>query len=93
MSKIKLIPMLKLLIAIFLCLQAGLVFAADETAAPLNLTTHPLAIVNVFIFIIAYILVMLEEYTRMRKSKPVLLCAGIIWASIAVLYMGVISLR
>ncbi len=88
MSKIKLIPMLKLLIAIFLCLQAGLVFAADETAAPLNLTTHPLAIINVFIFIIAYILVMLEEYTRMRKSKPVLLCAGIIWASIAVLYMG-----
>jgi len=80
--------MLKILITVFLCLQAGLVFAADESAAPLNLTTHPLAIINVILFIIAYILVMLEEYTHMRKSKPVLLCAGIIWASIAALYMG-----
>lgn len=80
--------MLKLFITIFLCLPAGLAFAADEVASPLNLTTHPLAIINVVIFLIAYILVMLEEYTHMRKSKPVLLCAGIIWASIALLYMG-----
>ncbi|MGR5453326.1 sodium:proton antiporter NhaD [Vibrio alfacsensis] len=30
-------------------------------------------------FTIAYILVMLEEYLQMRKSKPVLLAAGLIW--------------
>lgn len=80
--------MLKLLVIIFLCLQPGLVLAADESATPLNLIAHPLAIINIVLFIIAYTLVMLEEYTRMRKSKPVLLCAGIIWASIALLYMG-----
>jgi len=35
------------------------------------------------IFIIAYALVMAEEFTHLRKSKPVILAAGLIWALIA----------
>lgn len=35
------------------------------------------------IFIIAYIAVMTEEFTHVRKSKPVILAAGIIWAHVA----------
>ena len=54
----------------------------------LNYVFHPLAIFCLILFSIAYILVMAEEYTKMRKSKPVLLCAGIIWGSIAYLYTG-----
>ncbi len=34
------------------------------------------------VFIISYLLVLLEEHTHMRKSKPVLLGAGIIWLTI-----------
>lgn len=55
---------------------------------PLNLVNHPLAILCLILFGIAYILVMTEEYTSMRKSKPVLLCAGLIWGIVAFLYMG-----
>jgi Na+/H+ antiporter NhaD/arsenite permease-like protein len=38
------------------------------------------------IFIIAYMLVIFEESTHMRKSKPVLVAAGLIWALIGLAY-------
>ena len=38
------------------------------------------------IFVVAYILVILEETTQLRKSKPVLLAAGLIWALIGMAY-------
>jgi len=61
-------------------------FAASEHQETLNLTTHPFGYAALVIFVIAYIFVMAEEYTHMRKSKPVLLAAGIIWAGIAWIY-------
>jgi len=39
---------------------------------------------SVIIFIIAYLLVMVEEYTKFRKSKPVILAAGLLWLLVAV---------
>jgi len=45
-------------------------------------TSEPWAIFCVIIFILSYLLVMTEESTQLRKSKPVLLAAGIIWAVI-----------
>ncbi|CAH0535095.1 Na(+)/H(+) antiporter NhaD [Vibrio stylophorae] len=39
-----------------------------------------------FLFITAYIFVMGEEYFDMRKSKPVLLAAGLIWLLVGALY-------
>ncbi len=35
------------------------------------------------LFILAYLLVIAEEYTHLRKSKPVVLAAGLIWALLA----------
>lgn len=35
------------------------------------------------LFAVAYLLVVLEEFTHMRKSKPVMLAAGLIWLLIA----------
>jgi Na+/H+ antiporter NhaD/arsenite permease-like protein len=49
----------------------------------INLTDHWVGFVSLFLFVIAYILVMVEEFTHFRKSKPVILVAGIIWALIA----------
>lgn len=43
-----------------------------------------LAISIPVLFVVAYLLVMLEEVTHMRKSKPVMLAAGLIWALIAI---------
>lgn len=51
-----------------------------------DLTSHPLGIVALVIFLGAYLLVVLEETTAMRKSKPVLVAAGMIWALIGIAY-------
>jgi len=51
----------------------------------LGLTGTERGIYTVFIFLIAYGFVMTEEFTHLRKSKPVILAAGIIWAHASVL--------
>ena len=61
---------------------------AAEGEVPRNLTMHPLALACLLFFFLAYFLVVLEEWTQMRKSKPMLLCAGIIWATVAWIYTG-----
>ncbi len=52
----------------------------------IDLTTSPVGYIAIAIFITAYALVMVEEITHMRKSKPVLLAAGLIWALVAYVY-------
>jgi NhaD family Na+/H+ antiporter len=59
--------------------------SAVETAR-LDLTGHSVGLVCLGIFVIAYLFVMAEEFTHMRKSKPVILAAGIMWAMIAFTY-------
>ena len=49
----------------------------------MELLNHPVGIASLILFLIAYGFVMTEEVTNLRKSKPVLLAAGIIWAMIA----------
>ncbi|HEJ83324.1 MAG TPA: sodium:proton antiporter, partial [Desulfobacteraceae bacterium] len=61
-------------------------WAAVEGGRTLDLTGHFVGYLALIIFIAAYLLVMLEEFTHMRKSKPVLLAAGVIWALIAWVY-------
>jgi len=52
----------------------------------LDLTSHWIGFSALAIFIIAYVFVMAEEFIHLRKSKPVVLAAGIIWALIAYIY-------
>ena len=52
----------------------------------LILVEHWVGIVAVILFAIAYVLVILEEFTHIRKSKPVLLAAGLIWALVGYEY-------
>lgn len=52
----------------------------------LNLTGSIFGIVSVVIFLGAYVLVVAEEATHMRKSKPVMLAAGLIWTLIGIGY-------
>lgn len=56
-------------------------------AASLNLTAHWAGILSLIVFVAAYGLVIFEETTHMRKSKPVMMAAGIIWALIGIAYM------
>lgn len=59
---------------------------AASTGEILNLTSHWVGYLGIVVFVIAYAFVMLEEVTHMRKSKPVLLAAGIIWGLIGLIY-------
>jgi NhaD family Na+/H+ antiporter len=54
--------------------------------AALDLTSSWFGFAALAIFLIAYVLVVFEESTHMRKSKPVLMAAGLIWALIGWAY-------
>jgi len=54
----------------------------------MDLTTHWVGFTAIVLFVAAYGLVITEEFTHLRKSKPVMLAAGIIWALIAYQYAG-----
>jgi len=75
-----------LLSALALLLLSGIALATTTSGETLDLTHHPVGYWAIAIFVVAYLLVMAEEYTHLRKSKPVILAAGIIWAIIAAVY-------
>ena len=61
---------------------------ASETASRLDLTSSWVGVTSVMLFFIAYLAVMAEEFSHLRKSKPVMLAAGLIWALIAWYYQS-----
>ncbi|TAN48731.1 MAG: sodium:proton antiporter, partial [Methylococcaceae bacterium] len=70
----------------FLLLTVALLIPELTWAAEvqnLGLTGLERGIYCVLIFIISYAFVMTEEYSHLRKSKPVILAGGIIWAQVA----------
>ena len=54
-----------------------------EQAHALALTQTPLGYAALAIFVLAYVFVVLEERLHLKKSKPVMLGAGLVWALIA----------
>ncbi len=69
---------------IALLLTPTVAFAAESA----DLTSSTVGYICLAIFAIAYMLVIGEEYLHLRKSKPVLLAAGLIWILIAISYDG-----
>jgi len=69
-----------LAIILLTLLTPSLALAATQvTHEPLDLTDSALGFTAIIIFIFAYMLVMGEEYIHLRKSKPVIIAAGLIW--------------
>jgi Na+/H+ antiporter NhaD/arsenite permease-like protein len=62
---------------------SGSLFAADAVFM-MDMTASTTGCLVLCIFVIAYILVMGEELIALRKSKPMLLGAGLIWLIIAI---------
>lgn len=56
---------------------------------PHDFTTKTLSWVAVAIFVVAYIFVILEDVIHLRKSKPVIVAAGLIWIIVSILYAGI----
>ena len=54
----------------------------------INLTTSYVGFLSLAVFFFAYALVMAEEFIHLRKSKPVVISAAIIWAIIAFYFAG-----
>jgi NhaD family Na+/H+ antiporter len=80
----------KLLLLLFVTLASGtLAFASSSAGAEVDtagLTGSFFGILSVLLFVGAYFLVILEEQLHLRKSKPVLLAAGIIWILVAITF-------
>ena len=54
----------------------------------INLTTSYVGILSLIVFVMAYAVVMAEEFSHLRKSKPVIISAALIWAIIAYHFAG-----
>ena len=70
---------------ILIGLTPGLSFASSNSTT-LDLTGHWAGYTALTLFVIAYGFVMVEEFTHFRKSKPVILVAGLIWGIIGWVY-------
>ena len=74
---------LSAVIALFATLIPAVVFASEAVSAErFDLTSHTVGYLALAIFAAAYILVTAEEFTHLRKSKPVIIAAGLIWGMI-----------
>ena len=60
--------------------------ASGQVEHWIDLTDHWVGFASLALFIAAYGVVMAEEFIHLRKSKPVVLAAGVIWALIAYVY-------
>lgn len=71
---------------LFFCFFPTFSYASGTSEVWIDLTQHWVGFAALAIFIASYALVMAEEFIHLRKSKPVVLAAGIIWALIAFIY-------
>jgi Na+/H+ antiporter NhaD/arsenite permease-like protein len=74
----------RFLLACLTLLAPACALAATTPAETLDLTAHWAGYAAIAIFAAAYVLVVSEEFTGLRKSQPVMLAAGAIWAVLAV---------
>jgi NhaD family Na+/H+ antiporter len=71
------------------CLFALIPMPALAAEVQAGLTAHWAGFAAIALFVLAYLMVVLEEFTHLRKSQPVILAAGVIWALLA----AVVALR
>jgi len=80
-------------ITLNLSLIAGVTLAMPQTASAASaglpdFTSHWLGFAALAVFAAAYALVISEEATNLRKSKPMVVAAGILWMLIGIVYSG-----
>lgn len=72
-------------------LGAGLIASptsvlAEGLSQSLDLSGHWVGYLCIGLFAVAYVFVVLEEVLELRKSKPMMLAAALIWVAIALVY-------
>ncbi len=81
-------PVMKSVLFMLLAMLPSIALATSDVTMPVDLTNSSVGFFAVAVFVLAYIFVMAEEFTHLRKSKPVILAAGIIWGAIAWTYQA-----
>ena len=61
----------------------GTSWAATAGGELLDLTTSGWGYLALALFAVSYVFVMAEEFTHLRKSKPVTVAAGVLWGLLA----------
>ncbi|MCF7987943.1 MAG: sodium:proton antiporter NhaD [Methylovulum sp.] len=83
--------------SVLFIIQSLLLFAlpgladANEVAGatkPIDLTHHWVGYLALILFAVAYLLAITEEITELRKSKPMVFAASLIWICIAIVYVN-----
>ena len=74
-------------VSLLMLLLPGVSLASTAATERLDLTGHWVGIFGLVVFVVAYMLVMAEEFTHLRKSKPVIIAAGLIWGTIGWVYV------
>jgi len=69
-----------------LAMFAPLTAWASDSSTQLDLTSTYYGIIALIVFSLAYALVIGEEFLHLRKSKPVIVAAGIIWILVGIAY-------
>ncbi len=76
---------LPLTLAVTLSAFAIAASGGGDATKQISMIAHPGAIAAVVVFMLSYLAVLFEEKTHLRKSKPVMLGAGIIWVIIGII--------
>lgn len=77
-------------VVVFLVLSLIPVMAFAASAGPtetMQLTSSWLGYIAIGIFVLAYALIILEENIHLKKSKPAVVAAGVIWVLVAIAYI------
>jgi len=76
----------KLLLLIGIAAPEAVLASVSGPANEMNFTGTWMGILALAVFFIAYALIISEETIRLRKSKPIMVAAGIIWLLVALAY-------
>lgn len=79
-------PLITLFITLSTLLLSPSAFAQAASVERLDLTNHFVGYFAITMFIVAYALVIAEDFLHLRKSKPVLVAAGLIWFALGWVY-------
>ena len=78
----------KFIIYLMLLLPGLALAAAADSLTATDFTTSWQGIASLIIFVLTYSLIVCEETIHLRKSKPAMVAAGIIWVFVALAYAG-----
>jgi len=77
------------LVTVLLALLLSPTYLLASTTEPVNFTGSVYGMIALMVFVVAYAVVIGEEFLHLRKSKPVIIAAGIIWVLVALAYSTV----